>query len=304
MNNFKPLVIVLAGPTASGKTALAIELAKRLELAILNIDSRQVYKGMNIGTAKPTKQQQIEVKHHLIDIRQPNKPLTLQEFHDEAIKCIEEIFRIKKVAFLVGGSGLYLKSLTSGFKPPAVAPQHGFRNYLNSLGQEFCYELLQLGDPIAAKRIARQDEVRTKRALEVLYATGSCISELQKFEPPKWNILELGLDPKNLKDRINNRTQCLYRSGLVEETQWLINKFGESLPLMQTIGYQEALKLIKREYSLETAIKETNRRTTQFAKRQRTWFRGQHNIQWLNDDDPLQEAMTLINKVLVCRKQT
>ncbi len=294
----KPVVIVLLGPTASGKTELALEIAEKLGLGIHNIDSRQIYEGMDIGTAKPSKDQQKRIKHFLIDICHPNKPITLHEFQKKAESSLKRVLSTQKIGFLVGGSGLYLQALTSGLLPPAVAPQSDLRLQLSKLGQSNCHKLLQNCDPIAANRIAPADAIRTIRALEVIYATGKPISSQQKANPPNWEILELGLDPSNLNERIFSRTIKIYENGLLEETAELSNKFGEDLPLLQTIGYKEALKVIKGKFNLSEAIDVTNRRTSQFAKRQRTWFKRKHNPQWLNDEQPLREALSLIQAVL------
>lgn len=293
-----PLVVVLLGPTASGKTALALELAERLELEVLNVDSRQLYAEMDIGTAKPTPEQRQRVPHHLLDLRRPDQPLTLQEFQAIATPMVESSLAQRGIAFLVGGSGLYLKALTGGLRPPAVPPQPELRAQLNALGQPVCHQLLRQADPAAAARIAPADAVRTQRALEVLYASGQPISSQQGSSPPPWRVLELGLDPADLRQRISRRTQQLYADGLVEETARLRERYGPELPLLQTIGYGEAALLLDGSLSREEAIARTCQRTRQFAKRQRTWFRRQHQPYWLNDEDALSEAMTQIRSGL------
>jgi tRNA dimethylallyltransferase len=232
----QPLVITLLGPTASGKTALALELAERLGLPVINVDSRQLYREMDVGTAKPTAEQQARVTHHLLDLRNPNQPITLQEFQAEAIPCIERELSERGIALLVGGSGLYLKALTSGLKPPAVGPQPELRKQFSAMGQAICHPLLAAADPIAAAKISPADAVRTQRALEVLYASGQPMSGQASVEPPPWRILELGLNPSNLRQRINQRTEQLYQDGLVAETQRLADRYGADLPLLQTIG--------------------------------------------------------------------
>ena len=175
----QPLVIALMGPTASGKTALAIEIAQALDLAVLSVDSRQLYKEMTIGTAKPTDEQRAAVRHELLDLRAPDQPINLQEFRQEADRAIDAEHQRRGVAFLVGGSGLYIKAITQGMTPPAVAPQPQLRAELEALGQSQCYALLRQADPSAAERIMANDAVRTQRALEVLYATGRPLSQQQ-----------------------------------------------------------------------------------------------------------------------------
>lgn len=290
----KPLVVVLLGPTASGKTCLALQLAEQLAVSVINVDSRQLYVGMDIGTAKPSQEQQKRVRHHLIDIRHPDQPITLQEFQAAAQLSIKQNLREQGMSFLVGGSGLYLKALTAGLRPPAVSPQPALRKQLNALGQQLCHPLLQAADPTAAARIAPNDAVRTQRALEVFYATGIPISNQQGSEPPPWQVLELGLDPSNLRERITQRTLQLYANGLIEETEQLSQRFYPELPLLQTIGYGEALKVIQGLLNRDQAIALTTQRTHQFAKRQRTWFRRQHHPHWLKGEEPLSEALSLI----------
>ncbi len=294
----KPLVIALLGPTASGKTTLAIELAKKLSLSVINVDSRQIYIGMDIGTAKPSAEQQLSITHHLIDLRQPDDPINLKEFQELAQLQIDEELKARRIPFLVGGSGLYLRSLTAGLHPPPVKPQQLIRKQLLKIGQGTCYQLLQKADPTAARRIAPADALRTQRALEVIYATGQPISSLQNSIPPPWRVLEIGLDPKDLHDRIANRTAMIYANGLIEETQQLIQRFSPHLPLLKTIGYSEALQVLDGQISPEQAIALTTRKTNQFAKRQRTWFRRKHKPYWLNDEEPLSEALCLIKRGL------
>jgi len=291
-------VITLLGPTASGKTALSLEIAEQLGLPVINVDSRQLYREMDVGTAKPTTEQQARVPHHLLDLRNPDKPITLQEFQALAIPCIESVLNQFGMALLVGGSGLYLKALTQGLQPPAVAPQPQLRKQMTNLGQTMCHRLLQAADPSSAARIGPADAVRTQRALEVMYATGKPMSAQIKATPPPWQVLELGLNPANLRQRIQQRTEQIYRDGLVSETQLLVERYGEELPLLQTIGYGEALGVLNGSLSEADAIQITSRRTRQFAKRQRTWFRRQHSPRWLEEPLLLDEAMTLIRKHL------
>ena len=305
----QPLVIALLGPTASGKTDLAIALAQALDLAVLNVDSRQLYRGMDVGTAKPSKAQQAAARHQLLDLREPDQPINLQEFCALGRAAISAEFGHGRsgppMALLAGGSGLYLKALTQGLQPPAVPPQPALRRQLAALGQPICHQLLRSADPAAAARIAPADAVRTQRALEVLYATGQPLSGQQGSTPPPWRVLELGLDPADLSERIERRTQALYDSGLVEETGALIERYGPDLPLLETIGYGEARRLLAGELERDAAIALTSRRTRQFAKRQRTWFRRQHRPLWLSaadTDGRLRQALREIEGRLVCKQ--
>jgi tRNA dimethylallyltransferase len=298
MGSGNPLVIVVLGPTASGKTDLAIALAQALDLAVLNVDSRQLYRGMDVGTAKPTAAQRAAARHELLDLREPHQPINLQEFcalGEAAIAA--ELARPRSgppLALLAGGSGLYIKALTQGLRPPAVPPQPALRRQLEALGQPVCHQLLSGADPQAAARIAAADAVRTQRALEVLYATGRQLSVQQGSEPPSWRVLELGLNPPDLRQRIERRTDALYAGGLVEETAALIARHGADLPLLDTIGYGEARRLLAGELERGAAVALTAQRTRQFAKRQRTWFRRQHRPVWLSasgTDGQLQQAL-------------
>lgn len=278
-------MIVLLGPTASGKTALAIELARALDLAVLNVDSRQLYRYMDVGTAKPTPGQRALVRHELLDLRDPDAPINLQEFSALAAPVIEAELARRGMALLAGGSGLYLKSLTQGLQPPAVPPQPALRQQLNALGQASCHQLLRQADPEAAARIGEADAVRTQRALEVIYATGRSLGSQQCLKPPPWRVLELGLNPANGHGRIAQRTRQIYAEGLIAETQALSGRFGADLPLLETIGYGEAKRVLAGDLAEDEAIALTEQRTRQFAKRQRTWFRGQHQPIWLEAAD-------------------
>jgi tRNA dimethylallyltransferase len=294
----QPLVIVLLGPTASGKTALGIELAQALDLAVLSVDSRQLYQEMDIGTAKPTPAQRAAVRHELLNLRRPDQPINLQEFRAKAEQAIAAEHARRGIALLVGGSGLYLKAITQGMTPPAVPPQPQLRAQLEALGQPLCRQLLCAADPTAGARIMPNDAVRTQRALEVLYATGQPLSSQQGASPPPWRVLELGLNPPDLKRRIALRSAGLYAEGLVEETRGLIERYGADCPLLDTIGYGEAKAVLSGKLEEADAIALTTKRTQQFAKRQRTWFRRQHQPIWLDGGDALQQALPAIERVL------
>ena len=294
MFSSKPLVIVLLGPTASGKTDLAIDLAKHFQINIHNIDSRQIYKEMNIGTAKPTKDQQKQVKHYLLDIELPNKNLNVKQFQEIAMHSINNEIHNKKFPFLVGGSGLYMNAIISGFITPGVPPQNELRRQLSNLGQVECWNLLKLCDPLATNSINSSDKIRTIRALEVFYATGIPMTSQQFKNPPPWRVLELGLDRVDLKARILKRTQYMFINGIVEETKKIIQKYGPDIPLLRTIGYQDAKLVLERNLSIEQAVENTTKQTIKFAKRQRTWFRNKNNPFWLDNKNPLNDAIIKI----------
>jgi len=293
-----PHVIVLIGATASGKTELAIEIAEYLKTRIHNIDSRQIYKSMDIGTAKPSKNQQKKIKHFLIDIEEPINPINVKQFQEIAQKSIKMELKQNNLPFLVGGSGLYMNSITKGFFVPKVSPQINLRKQLEELGQEKCWDLLKNCDPLSTKKINCADHIRTIRALEVFYVTGKPLSTLKVQTPPKWKILELGLDRNDLKERIFQRTKNMFLSGIIEETNHLISKYGIDLPILETIGYREAKDVLNNSSTIDKAIELTTTKTIQFAKRQKTWFRNKNNPVWLNNKTLLKDAIIKIESFL------
>ncbi|MBO8230935.1 tRNA (adenosine(37)-N6)-dimethylallyltransferase MiaA [Prochlorococcus marinus str. MU1404] len=298
MSSNPPHVIVLIGPTASGKTDLAIEIADYFKTHIHNIDSRQIYKSMDIGTAKPSKRQQKKIKHFLLDISEPIYPINVKQFQKIAQESIQKEINKNHLPFLVGGSGLYMNSITKGFFVPDVPPQNNLRGQLEELGQTKCWELLKNCDPISTKKINFADRVRTIRALEVFYVTGKPLSTQKAQKPPNWRILELGLDRDNLKNRILQRTRNMYSFGIIEETKQLISKYGSDLPILETIGYREVKQVLNNKLTIEEAIELTTTKTIQFAKRQKTWFRNKNNPVWLNNKNLLKDAIIKIESFL------
>ena len=298
MSSFTPQVIVLIGATASGKTELAIEIAEYFKTHIHNIDSRQIYKSMDIGTAKPSKKQQKKIKHFLIDIEEPIHPINVKQFQEIAQKSIKKEINENNLPFLVGGSGLYMNSITKGFFVPDVPPQNNLRGQLEELGQKECWELLKNCDPISAKKINFADQIRIIRALEVFYVTGKPLSSQKVQKLPEWKILELGLNRDNLKERISHRTKNMFLSGIVEETENLISRYGSDLPILETIGYREAKSVLNNNLTIDKAIEITIVKTNQFAKRQKTWFRNKNNPIWLNNKNPLKDAIIKIESFL------
>ena len=294
MNSSKPLVIVLIGPTASGKTDLAIDIAKYFQINIHNIDSRQIYEYMDIGTAKPTRAQQSTIKHFLIDLARPDKKMNVKQFQEIATKSIHNELKNNIHPFLVGGSGLYMNAITNGFVTPEVSPQNFLREQLQRLEQNECWHLLKLCDPQIAQKINSEDKIRTIRALEVFYATGKTISSQRSKNPPPWRILELGLDKDDLHKRIRQRSKYMFNNGIIEETEYLIKNYGSDLSLLKTIGYQEANSMLNENLSKDKAIELTSQKTINFAKRQRTWFRNKNTAYWLNSKNPLKDAIIKI----------
>lgn len=276
----KPILIVICGATASGKSGLALQLAQRLDTPIISADSRQVYREFDIGTAKPTKAEQKLIPHYLIDICKPTDTLTLAQYQQQAQTLIIR----EKIPLLVGGTGLYLKAIIKGLKIPRVSPQLELRSQLTHLGQTQLHSWLSQVDAVAASKIHPNDAVRTLRALEVYYVTGKPISEQQGENPPTYPILQLGLDCETnaLDRRISIRTQQMIERGFITEVEHLCQKYGTDLPLLNTLGYAEIKQYLAGEIDLQQAIADTILHTRQFAKRQRTWFRGDDDIHWFN----------------------
>ena len=317
------MLIVICGATATGKSGLALALAQRCGSIIISADSRQVYREFNIGTAKPTTLEQKLVPHYLIDICNPNDIMTVADYQQQAQKILDERMEGQKLevtssisqspnlpippspnppTFLVGGTGLYIKSIVRGMKIPRVAPENGLRSQLISIDQTQLYAMLQQVDGVAAKKIHPHDSVRTLRALEVFYITGSPISDLQGENPPDYPILQIGLDcdVSHLDSRIARRTENMVKNGFVEEVEYLCQKYGKDLPLLNTLGYQEIKQYLTEDISLDEAKELTFLHTRQFAKRQRTWFRKDGQIEWFDTESPdlLEQVWLRIQKFI------
>ncbi|MGL5081999.1 MAG: tRNA (adenosine(37)-N6)-dimethylallyltransferase MiaA [Microcoleaceae cyanobacterium] len=282
-------LVTICGATATGKSGLAIALAQRLETVILSADSRQVYREFDIGTAKPTQAEQALVPHYLIDLCDPTKVLTLADYQAQAqVLIAEKLIDLTTPVLLVGGTGLYIKSILRGMKIPRVAPQPELRSQFQALGQGFCYQLLQQVDSLAAKKIHPNDEARTQRALEVFYVSGHPISAQQGESPPPYPVLQIGLSMKidDLTHCIQRRTEMMIELGLVKEVKTLCQKYGLDLPLLKTLGYAEIQQYLAGDLTLSAAIDLTVLHTRQFAKRQRTWFRADPDIEWFDAKHP------------------
>jgi tRNA dimethylallyltransferase len=286
-----PILLVICGATATGKTGLAIALAKRLELAfgrqslILSADSRQVYREFTIGTAKPSSFELAEVPHALVDICEAPEVLTVAQYQAQARALIQACHGDGRMPFLVGGTGLYIRSVIRGMKIPPVAPQYDLRSQLENLGQAQCHALLGQVDPEAAGRIHPHDPVRTIRALEVFYVTGKPITAQQGEDPPDYRVINIGLASDRLDDRILRRAERMMDQGFVQEVKDLVHRYGDDLPLLNTLGYAEVRQYLRGEIDLAEATRLTALHTRQFAKRQRNWFRSDTSIEWFDSDD-------------------
>jgi tRNA dimethylallyltransferase len=294
----KPILIVICGATASGKSGLALQLAQRLPSTIISADSRQVYREFDIGTAKPSLKEQKLVAHYLINICEPTDTLTVAEYQAQA----QDLIAKESMSLLVGGTGLYIKAIVKGLKIPRVSPQPDLRSQLADLGQTQLYNMLSQIDNVAANKIHYNDTVRTLRALEVYYVTGKPISAQQGENPPTYPILQIGLDSATdaKEERIRVRTHQMIAQGFVAEVEQLCHKYGQDLPLLNTLGYAEIKQYLAGEISLEKAIAVIILHTRQFAKRQRTWFRKDADINWFdaNSDSLVDDTWQLIQNFL------
>jgi tRNA dimethylallyltransferase len=288
LNSRDMRLIVICGATATGKSGLAIALSQVLTVPtiLLSADSRQIYREFDIGTAKPSRIEQQQIPHYLIDICEPTVTLTLADYQTQVQDILHQL-PPGTVPLLVGGTGLYIKSIVRGLKIPRVAPQMELRSQLTALGQPQCHAMLQQVDP--ATKVHPNDRVRTLRALEVFYVTGKPISEQQGECPPDYPILQIGLDDENLEcadQRIAKRTDQMMQLGFVQEVKQLAQKYGADLPLLNTLGYAEMMRHLTGEMGEEAAIAQIILHTRQFAKQQRTWFKADRTIEWFDAGAP------------------
>ncbi|GIW11070.1 MAG: tRNA dimethylallyltransferase [Dehalococcoidia bacterium] len=274
-----PLVAIV-GPTGTGKTALAIALAERLDGEIINADSRQVYRGMDIGTAKPTAEQRARVPHHLFDLVEPNEPFTLSDYLTLVRQEIPAIAARGRLPFLVGGSGLYVRAVLEGLRPPPVPPDPQLRQQLSQRaereGTAALVAELTARDPVGAARIDPRNIRRLVRALEVVLTTGQPFSALGQRCPPPYRTLRIGLTLERaaLYRRLDARTEAMLAAGWVEEVRRLRERgFGPELPALSGHGYRELLAYLDGQLSLEAARQRIAQLTHRYVRQQYTWFR-------------------------------
>lgn len=282
-------VLVILGPTAIGKSKLAIELAKRLNGEIISADSMQVYFGMDIGTAKPSKEELEEVPHHLINIISPDRNWSVSDFVSNARSIIEDVIKRGKLPIVVGGTGLYLNALVEGYSFPLIEANKDIRERLEgeakAYGSLHLYERLKKVDPDAAEKIHYNDLKRIIRALEVFELTGKPISKAQSKDeeslPYELVIVGLDMDRKKLYEKIEKRIDQMVKSGLIDEVQGLIKEgYNKDLTSMQAIGYKEVAEHLHGKYTYDELINILKQNTRNFAKRQMTWFRRFKNVNW------------------------
>lgn len=300
----KPPLILLVGPTAVGKTELSLQLAEKLNAEIISADSRLLYRGMDIGTAKPTLAERARVPHHLIDVADPDETWSLAQYQQAATQAITQITAHGRLPLLVGGTGQYVRAIVEGWQPPVQQPHPRLRAALERWGAQIgaleLHRRLSLLDPQAAAAIQWQNLRRTVRALEVIFSTGQRFSEQRRRTESPYRLLTIGLTrPRpELYARIDARLQAMLTAGFVDEVRALLARgYGRNLPAMSAIGYREIAAHLAGEISLDEAITQIKRLTRQFVRRQANWFNpADPNIHWftLPNDDVLPEIMQYV----------
>jgi tRNA dimethylallyltransferase len=286
--------VAIVGPTASGKTAVAIELAGRVGAEIISADSMAVYRGMDIGTAKPTLLEQGSAAFHLIDVVDPDEPFTVADFQEQAVRVIDDLLSRGKLPLLVGGTGLYIRAVLDGLNIPGSGPDPELRERLRKRaveeGSVALHKELERVDPETAARLHPNDAKRIIRALEVFEQSGKPMSEVieeTRVAPRYPDALQFGLtmDREKLYRRIEERVDLQIAEGLVEEVRSLLEKgYNTDAPAMQGLGYKEIAAFIEGKSDLASAIDTLKQGTRRFAKRQYTWFRADARIDWINVD--------------------
>ncbi len=290
----KPKVIVICGPTASGKTALSIELAKKINGEIISSDSMQIYKYMDIGTAKTTQEEMQGIKHYLLDFVEPSQRYSVAEFKKDAEKAIEEILQKGKTPIIVGGTGLYVDSLIYGIEYQTIEFDEQYRKQLEERvekeGLETLYNEAKKIDPQAIEKISLNDKKRILRILEIYKATGKNKTE-QEIESRKngvkydYKVFAINMDREKLYERINKRVDIMIENGLIEEVEKLLEKYKEFPTAMQGLGYKEVVEYLQGKVSEEEMIENIKRETRRYAKRQLTWFRKNKQTIWIEPYD-------------------
>ncbi len=287
-------IILLGGPTGVGKTAFALELARRLGTEIINADSMQVYRFMDIGTAKPTREERLAVAHHLLDVVNPDEPFDASLYADMAHPLVAALHQRGKIPLVVGGTGLYMKTLTRGICPgaPSSATERlWLLRRLKEEGLKTLHDELKEADPLLGGKIHPNDRQRILRALEVFRLTGRPLSywqEQHRFGECRYESVKIVLsrDRKELYQRIDRRVHRMLAQGFLNEVEGLLGMgYGPGLKPMQSLGYSQLVRHLSGECSLDDAVVEIQRETRRYAKRQLTWFRGDPEFQWFHPDE-------------------
>ena len=307
-------IVVICGPTASGKTALSIALAKAFDGEVVSADSMQIYRRMDIGTAKPTKQEMDGVPHHMLDVAEPGEAYSVSRYVEEATACVEDILARGKLPIVCGGTGLYIDGLIRGTDYQPAGTDNGIREQLEgeweAQGAEQMMARLAAVDPDSAARLHLSDKRRILRALEVYLATGETITvhnARTKAIPPRYEAVMIGLntEPRQiLYDRIDRRVGVMLEQGLLQEVQSLLEDGLLDGTAAQAIGYKELLAYFRGEMTLETAADLIRQKSRNYAKRQLTWFRRDERVKWIVYNAPeaaqavLQEATNYLTQTL------
>ena len=290
----KPKVIIICGPTASGKTALSIELAKKINGEVISSDSMQIYKDMDIGTAKPSKEEMQGIQHYLLDFVDPNQRYSVAEFKKDAERAIEEILAKGKTPIIVGGTGLYIDSLIYGIEYQDIELDQKYRQKLEERatkeGLEILYEEAKKIDSKAMEKISQNDKKRILRVLEIYKATGKTKTE-QEIESRKngvkydYKVFAINLEREVLYDRINKRVDIMIEQGLIKEVEELLKKYKEFPTAMQGLGYKEVVEYLQGETTRDEMIEKLKMETRRYAKRQITWFKKNKQTIWIGPKD-------------------
>lgn len=301
----KPKVIVICGPTASGKTSLSIELAKKINGEIISCDSMQIYKDMNIGTAKPSQEEMQGVKHYLLSIIEPTQRYSVAEYKKDAEKAIEEILAKNKTPIVVGGTGLYVDSLIYGIEYQDIKLDEKYRERLEKRvleeGLEVLYKEAKKIDEQAIQKISPNDQKRILRILEIYHTTGKTKTQ-QEIESRKndikydYKVFALNMEREKLYERINKRVDIMIEQGLIKEVEELLNKYSQFPTAMQGLGYKEVVEYLQRKITKEEMIEKVKRETRRYAKRQITWFRKNKQTIWLDaskGDSNIEEILNI-----------
>ena len=299
----KAKVVVICGPTASGKTALSIELAKTINGEIISADSMQIYKDMNIGTAKPTEEEMQGIKHYLLDFVSPDERYSVAQYKNDAKKAIKEILQKEKIPIIVGGTGLYVDSLIYEIEYNDIKLDENYRKELEKIadekGLETLYNMAMEIDTKAMEKISKNDKKRIMRVLEIYKATGKTktqqeIESRQKPVEYDYKVFAINWDREKLYQRINKRVDIMIEQGLIEEVKNILNKYDTFPTAMQGLGYKEVVDYLNGIYTKEEMIEKIKMETRRYAKRQLTWFRKNKQTIWLEGTNDIQNNINII----------
>lgn len=303
----KPKIIVICGPTASGKTALSIQLAKKINGEIVSADSMQIYKDMDIGTAKVTIDEMEGTKHYLIDNVSPTTRYSVANFKKDALIAIKEILKKGKTPIIVGGTGLYVDSLVKGIDYDDTEIDLEYRNHLEEIaktqGLHELYEKAVQIDSVAMEKISENDKKRIFRVLEIYHSTGKTktmqeIESKKEENPYDYYVFAINMDREKLYERINKRVDIMIEKGLVDEVKSLISKYDKLPTAIQGLGYKEVVSYLNNEITYDEMIEKIKQESRHYAKRQLTWFKRNKETIWINGLDDMQNNLNIILEVI------